>query len=33
MTDFFHSRPTEYAKKNQSFGEDDLFWYITLDYE
>ena len=25
MTDFFHSRPTEYAKKNQSFGEDDLF--------
>ena len=25
MTDFFHSRPTEYSKKNQSFGEDDLF--------
>lgn len=25
MTDFFHSRPTEYAKKNQSFDEDDLF--------
>jgi len=25
MTDFFFSRPTEYAKKNQSFGEDDLF--------
>jgi ribonucleoside-diphosphate reductase beta chain len=25
MTDFFHSRPTEYAKKNQSFSEDDLF--------
>lgn len=24
-TDFFHSRPTGYAKKNQSFGEDDLF--------
>jgi len=25
MTDFFHSRPVEYSKKNQSFGEDDLF--------
>ena len=25
MTDFFYSRPTEYSKKNQSFGEDDLF--------
>jgi len=25
MADFFHSRPTEYSKKNQSFGEDDLF--------
>jgi ribonucleoside-diphosphate reductase beta chain len=25
MTDFFYSRPTEYAKKNQSFSEDDLF--------
>ena len=25
MTDFFHSRPTEYAKKNKSFDEDDLF--------
>lgn len=25
MTDFFHSRPVEYAKKNQSFNEDDLF--------
>ena len=25
MVDFFHSRPTEYAKKNQSFSEDDLF--------
>ena len=25
MTDFFHSRPTEYSKKNQSFSEDDLF--------
>lgn len=25
MTDFFHSKPVEYAKKNQSFGEDDLF--------
>ena len=24
MTDFFHSRPTEYSKKNQSFDEDDL---------
>jgi len=23
--DFFHSRPTEYAKKNQSFSEDELF--------
>lgn len=23
--DFFHSRPTEYSKKNQSFDEDDLF--------
>lgn len=25
MTDFFHSRPVDYAKKNQSFSEDDLF--------
>ena len=25
MTDFFHSRPTEYAKKSQSFDENDLF--------
>jgi len=25
MQDFFASRPTEYAKKNQSFSEDDLF--------
>ena len=25
MTDFFHSRPTEYSKKNQSFSEDELF--------
>lgn len=25
MADFFHTRPTEYAKKNQSFSEDDLF--------
>jgi ribonucleoside-diphosphate reductase beta chain len=25
MTDFFHSRPTEYSKKNQSFDEDELF--------
>lgn len=25
MTDFFHSRPTEYAKKSQSFNSDDLF--------
>jgi ribonucleoside-diphosphate reductase beta chain len=25
MTDFFHSRDTGYAKKNQSFDEDDLF--------
>jgi ribonucleoside-diphosphate reductase beta chain len=25
MTDFFHSRPVEYAKKNQSFSEEDLF--------
>jgi ribonucleoside-diphosphate reductase beta chain len=25
MTDFFHSRPVEYAKKNQSFDESDLF--------
>ena len=25
MTDFFSSRPVEYSKKNQSFGEDDLF--------
>jgi ribonucleoside-diphosphate reductase beta chain len=24
-TDFFHSRPTSYAKKNQSFSEDDIF--------
>jgi ribonucleoside-diphosphate reductase beta chain len=24
-TDFFHSRPVGYAKKNQSFSEDDLF--------
>ena len=25
MADFFHSKPTEYSKKNQSFSEDDLF--------
>jgi len=25
MTDFFHSKPTEYAKKNQCFDEDALF--------
>lgn len=25
MVDFFSSRPVEYAKKNQSFSEDDLF--------
>lgn len=25
MADFFHSRPTEYSKKDQSFDEDDLF--------
>jgi len=25
MSDFFHSRPVEYSKKNQSFSEDDLF--------
>jgi ribonucleoside-diphosphate reductase beta chain len=25
MTDFFHSKPTEYSKKSQSFSEDDLF--------
>lgn len=25
MTDFFHSRSTEYSKKNQSFDEEDLF--------
>lgn len=25
MTDFFHSRATEYSKKSQSFGEEDLF--------
>ena len=25
MSDFFHTRPVEYAKKNQSFSEDDLF--------
>jgi ribonucleoside-diphosphate reductase beta chain len=25
MVDFFHSRPTEYSKKNQSFSEEDLF--------
>lgn len=25
MTDFFHSRPVEYSKKSQSFGEEDLF--------
>jgi ribonucleoside-diphosphate reductase beta chain len=25
MTDFFHGRPVEYSKKNQSFSEDDLF--------
>lgn len=25
MTDFFHSRPVDYSKKNQSFSEDDLF--------
>jgi len=25
MADFFHTRPTEYSKKNQSFAEEDLF--------
>ena len=25
MTDFFHSRPTEYSKKGQSFNAEDLF--------
>ena len=25
MTDFFHAKPTEYAKKNQCFDEDSLF--------
>ena len=25
MTDFFHSRPTEYSKKNQCFDESELF--------
>jgi ribonucleoside-diphosphate reductase beta chain len=25
MADFFHSRPVEYSKKNQSFDEEDLF--------
>ena len=25
MTDFFHTRPVEYSKKDQSFSEDDLF--------
>jgi ribonucleoside-diphosphate reductase beta chain len=25
MVDFFHQRPTEYSKKNQSFDEEDLF--------
>jgi ribonucleoside-diphosphate reductase beta chain len=25
MTDFFHSRPVEYAKHSQSFNEEDLF--------
>ncbi len=25
MTDFFHSRPVEYAKSTQSFTEEDLF--------
>ncbi len=25
MSDFFHSRPVEYAKSNKSFSEDDLF--------
>jgi ribonucleoside-diphosphate reductase beta chain len=25
MADFFHSRPTEYSKKSQSFSEEDLF--------
>lgn len=25
MTDFFHSRPVEYSKKNQSFSEEDIF--------
>lgn len=25
MSDFFHNRPVEYAKKNQSFDADDLF--------
>jgi ribonucleoside-diphosphate reductase beta chain len=25
MTDFFHSRPVEYAKHSQSFSAEDLF--------
>jgi ribonucleoside-diphosphate reductase beta chain len=25
MADFFHTRPTEYSKKSQSFSEEDLF--------
>ena len=25
ITDFFHKRPTDYAKKNKSFNEEDLF--------
>ena len=25
QTDFFHSRPVDYSKSNQSFSEDDLF--------
>lgn len=25
MTDFFHKKPTEYAKKNKTFNEEDLF--------
>jgi ribonucleoside-diphosphate reductase beta chain len=25
MSDFFHTRPVEYSKKNQSFSEEDLF--------
>jgi ribonucleoside-diphosphate reductase beta chain len=25
MTDFFYSRPVDYSKKSQSFGEEELF--------